>query len=548
MERKNLAILTPGISSWSVPFVLGAVAAARDQGASLLAYYVQRFALQPLPVGHLDGILSLLDRPGHYYSTFPQLRPLIALTVPTVSIMEGAEGVSWVTQDNRGGIQEAVTHLVRHGHRRIAFIKSTAGPEPALRYQGYLVGLRLNGLPLDPQLVATGDDIDGGREAVRSLLSRRIEFTAVVGCTDWLAIGAIEALRYAGKRIPEDVAVVGFDNFDLRARRFDPPLSSVTLPSFKVGYRALELLMAKIRNPQQQVKRQLVPMHLTPRRSCGCSQPAPDAYPADDPHPLRRLAHELFSCGAELSPGKVRTLADDLGEAVERGESLLRVLDRQFLQASGLGMDPLYCHSFPLMLRRRLEPEARRSAGPLPQEQIAREAHLLHCEVSGHYPCFEEKLRIEFHEICGPIARLWIDFEVEERVVELLRRAAEASGMRFFRLLLKTTPPDGWIDLWEWKQGLGGTIRQSRLLDREFENGDPLPAGGERCSGVLYSLHINLRHVGYLVLDMETPYAGMYGHLADALTQVLYHARHIHDGRRPRGDCETNAAAVEQDR
>ena len=136
--------------------------------------------------------------------------------------------------DNIGGAREAVTHLLRLGRTRVATI---TGPQNMIagadRLAGYLAALRDRGVVSDPGLIAEGDFTEaGGYRAMQQFLARRPD--AVFAASDIMAIGALRALREAGLRVPEDVAVVGFDDLP-QAARTEPPLTTVRQPIYRLG-------------------------------------------------------------------------------------------------------------------------------------------------------------------------------------------------------------------------------------------------------------------------------------------------------------------------
>jgi len=198
-----------------------------------------------------------------------------------VVFVGAALGGPAIAIDNAGGIHQAMAHLVQHGHRSIAFI--AGNPEDAHgdseeRLQAYQSAVQEYGLQANPNLVAYGYHIvDGGRLAMRRLLATGIPFTAVLASSDECAIGAMMELKQAGLRIPQDVAIVGFDD-QPEAIVQAPPLTTVHSLTYERGYRALELLLEAIEGRQgwadQIVK---VPTRLTVRQSCGClsGTPAP---------------------------------------------------------------------------------------------------------------------------------------------------------------------------------------------------------------------------------------------------------------------------------
>src|SRR5487761_1216783 len=121
-----------------------------------------------------------------------------------------------VMPDNRSGMAEAVTHLIGHGHQRVAFVGDMKMPDVAERYDAYAETMAAHGLGVTRDLVfhATNCCEDGGQVAGEALMAKGLPCSAVVAATDLNALGIIGALKRAGVEVPSDVAVVGFDDMD----------------------------------------------------------------------------------------------------------------------------------------------------------------------------------------------------------------------------------------------------------------------------------------------------------------------------------------------
>lgn len=176
--------------------------------------------------------------------------------------------VFWVDADNEMGAFQAVTHLLKRGHRRIATIAGdndlVAG---VLRMEGYFRALQEAGIGVNDQLVAFGDFQEkGGYQAARELLKRGLEFSAIFAANDFMAIGAMKALRERGISIPEDVAVMGFDGTFLSGH-VDPPLSTVQLPIKDLGKYCAKIITSIINDGDQRKKGTLLGTRLLIRDS-----------------------------------------------------------------------------------------------------------------------------------------------------------------------------------------------------------------------------------------------------------------------------------------
>lgn len=159
--------------------------------------------------------------------------------------------VPYVGIDNAGAAFDAVNYLIGRGRRNIALLNSdTRYMYARQRQQGYLDALQAAGLtaPEGGVINAAGLSFDDGRRTVRQLLQSGVKPDAIFAVSDTLAIGAMRELREAGLRVPEDVAVMGFDNVPL-STMVQPELSTVAQPMQQLGETAVTLLLQRIRNP-----------------------------------------------------------------------------------------------------------------------------------------------------------------------------------------------------------------------------------------------------------------------------------------------------------
>ncbi|MFT4030237.1 MAG: LacI family DNA-binding transcriptional regulator [Protaetiibacter sp.] len=189
--------------------------------------------------GHVDGVLLISS-----HESDPLLDRLVAGGVPTVScgIPLGHQGrVPAVAVDEAGSAREMVRHLRAKGHRRIAMI---AGPDdtPGGRYR--LDGFRDElGDDFDPALVEKGDySLDSGSVAMSRLLARASDIDAVFAASDLMAAGALATLRKAGIRVPDDLALAGFDDSGLAAT-LQPPLTTMRQPWESISESMVQLLL-----------------------------------------------------------------------------------------------------------------------------------------------------------------------------------------------------------------------------------------------------------------------------------------------------------------
>ncbi|WP_062212789.1 LacI family DNA-binding transcriptional regulator [Demequina oxidasica] len=194
---------------------------------------------QYLGAGHVDGVLLISS-----HESDPLLESLIATGVPTVACgipLGHASDMPTVSVDEIVSARTATRHLVERGNQRIGMITGPADT-PGGRYR--LVGFREElGDNFDPNLVEPGDySMASGAAAMAALLERAPDIDAVFAASDSMAAGAVGVLRKAGKRIPEDVSVIGFDDSGL-ALTVEPPLTTMRQPFEQISSEMVGLLL-----------------------------------------------------------------------------------------------------------------------------------------------------------------------------------------------------------------------------------------------------------------------------------------------------------------
>jgi LacI family transcriptional regulator len=181
--------------------------------------------------------------------------------------------VSFVDIDNRAAARTAVAHLLGHGRRRVATLTGPAHLAHALdRTAGYADALAQAGIPYDPALVADGEFVQsGGYRAMREMLAALAQPPdALFAASDAIAAGALQALREAGLRVPEDVALIGFDGLEPYAATL-PTLSTVVQPVAALGEATVQILLERIEHPDAPPACRWLPTRLLLRGSCGCA-------------------------------------------------------------------------------------------------------------------------------------------------------------------------------------------------------------------------------------------------------------------------------------
>ncbi|MAS36288.1 MAG: ATPase [Anaerolineaceae bacterium] len=265
-----------------------------------------------VPIGpwNTDGLIVVV--PLHSRERAQYIQEHLAAGHPILFVGSGETGPT-IAVNNRDGILEAMQHLVTHGHRRIAFI---AGPvedmrgDSGERLHAYKTGLEIYGLDQDSKLVAYGRHVyDGGYSAMQQIIGFGSEFTAVLASNDESALGAMQALKDAGRRIPQDVAVIGFDN-RLEGSIHKPGLSSIHVPLYNMGYQAVDLLLRAIEGTTVLPEHIQVDTHLVVRESCGCVSGVRSDNSLNDPTYSR-----IISVMASTILNQAHSLTEDEGLA-----------------------------------------------------------------------------------------------------------------------------------------------------------------------------------------------------------------------------------------
>jgi LacI family transcriptional regulator len=265
-------------------FVAGAEREARARGLCVFIGTLdpdgadgERF-LRLLIERRVDGLLLAapqLERAAY-------VAPVVHGRLPAVSIyaVVGDE-VPWVGNDQFHVGELATGHLLAAGRRRVATITGHLARRAARdRLLGWEQAHRTVGRVADPALVEHADWlIDGGRAAAERLLDRAPDVDGVVVQNDMMAIGALEALRERGRRVPDDCAVIGCDDIPVAAHTL-PPLATVHVPFHEVGATAMRHLLEIIDDRSRAARRIVVPVRLVCRATCGCTPTATAARDA----------------------------------------------------------------------------------------------------------------------------------------------------------------------------------------------------------------------------------------------------------------------------
>ncbi|MGK3973465.1 substrate-binding domain-containing protein [Sorangium sp. So ce118] len=257
----------------------------------------------------IDGWIAVID-PTDLERLLDDGRPVV-----TLSTHARDARCPCVVPDNHGGAVAAVRHLIEHGHRRILFAGNMTHEDIRQRFQAYRDALDEHGIPFDPGLVfeLPNNERASGQLAVQRLFELGLSCTAMFMATDQGALGALDALAEAGVRVPEDIALVGFDDVEA-ARYASPPLTTVRQRFDALGRMAAQLLIDLIAGREVPSGGHVGPTTLVVRRSCGCSPAQAAVAPsarglaagqsaAGQPDALARELVALASFSAPVDPG-----------------------------------------------------------------------------------------------------------------------------------------------------------------------------------------------------------------------------------------------------
>ncbi|UCC54765.1 MAG: LacI family DNA-binding transcriptional regulator [Anaerolineaceae bacterium] len=275
-KSRTLGLILPGISGYFFSELLrGIENGVAGYDYNLLIYSTHRGVTSeqdfylPLNEHNTDGLIIFTEGLEK-----DEIARLTARQLPIVLLHQSSPaglGIPCVTFENKNGSRAIVEHLIKvHKRRRIAHLAGSERQEDSYwRELGYRQALEQNDIVFDPALVALGDfEAEAAEEAVDKWLAEDVELDAIFAADDESALGAITALRRAGKRIPQDIAVVGFDDAPF-SRHLTPALTTVRAPIEGAGKAAAEQLIRLIESSQVDLLT-LLPTEPIFRQSCGC--------------------------------------------------------------------------------------------------------------------------------------------------------------------------------------------------------------------------------------------------------------------------------------
>ena len=272
-KANQILVIVPNIAAFSHPdVILGIEEALEEHNIGVIVGSTKgskerEIALaRQLITGTADGLILLN---GHLPTELGELshynRRIVAISRPVAN-----PGIAFIGIDNEKAAIEATQYLLSLGRSRIVHI---GGPEQssifAARAQGYRSAMQQAGLNehSDVQHLLSFD-ITAGRDAMRSILSRRHLPDAILCASDELAFGAIQVAKERGIRVPEQIAFIGFDNHPV-GEAFSPALTTISVPRRRLGFLGAQTLLRLIEEDREIAEPQLLPYELLVRASCG---------------------------------------------------------------------------------------------------------------------------------------------------------------------------------------------------------------------------------------------------------------------------------------
>ncbi len=279
-RTQSLGLAISGLSNPYFTDVIASVeAAATAAGHTLLLAETRDDPDQELRVvralveRRVDGLL-LAPSPGAARLALPYLA---SQDVPAVLVDRFAgEGLDQVSSENEAPTQALVAHLAGRGHTRIGMVVGIPGLSTTVeRVRGYRAGLRAAGLEDDGALIADGGShADRAQAATAALLDLDDPPTALVSGNNHMTIGVLRALKARGLGVPDDIALVAFDDFEW-ADLFAPRLTVIAQPTARLGERAVELLLSRLADPSLPPRTERLEATFVHRDSCGCGDTRP---------------------------------------------------------------------------------------------------------------------------------------------------------------------------------------------------------------------------------------------------------------------------------
>jgi len=468
----------------------------------------------------VKGTMGADDGDATVTALVERLRP-----VPMCMIGSREPGIPCVAIDNSSGVRALTRHLIeQHDCRRIAFITGH-GREAEHRLAGYHAGHRDAGVHPNERLTIRGDfRFSAGQDAVAQLFDADAGgCDAIVAANDWMALGALEALRTRGLRVPEDVAVVGFDDVD-EARFSTPPLTTVRQAPRRLGVEAARLVLDLARGePARDIVLETVPQI---RQSCGCFRGTRrgELAPAE---PAERTvvgpdyigwAEATAARGPAPDPSLPADWAQRMVDAIRRdlagapGDNFLGALDEIVGKAAELGNVSAW-HQPVATLRRQVVGDLSSRSAAL-AESLFERAHIL---VGDHAERTQGRRRLETEEASRALEELGTDVRTSLDRPSIGRAlAAHLPGLHIRSCAVVVHDPgripasdDDAQLIIAWDQERGLVPAASGVPFRAGDLSPPVFRPNRRHTLMVQPLCFQTEALGWCLLEMDPPRAAV---------------------------------------
>lgn len=273
MKKTNIiAVLIPQVeTTFYVKILNGIEDAAQNRGYNIMVCYVgisgnrtQEY-IKMLLERQVDGIIGCSLPPNEKIDTMMAECGIPCVLVSTLSTRYS---IPYIRVDDRNASYAATTYLIKNGHRKIAMLAGSQDDVVAgvLRLEGYRKALEDHCIPFNEHLIHyTRFSYETGLLAAKELLASGEDFTGIVACCDEVAVAAISVAYKAGKKVPDDFSIIGYDNTKT-AEMAIPPLTTVSQPLYSMGQQAFEMLRLKIEQRKQPANT-ILPFEIIERNS-----------------------------------------------------------------------------------------------------------------------------------------------------------------------------------------------------------------------------------------------------------------------------------------
>lgn len=252
-KTKTLGLIIPDITNPFFPELVKAVEDYASQngytvilGNTDFSQQKEEICISTFIAKGIDGVIltSTVDEPSKIHNRLKKYNVPCVLLDRSLKSMEYDAGVFL---DNKHSLFIATEYLIQHDNRKIVLISGPVSLSTSKeRVDGYTQALKQYGIPIDERLLKYGNyTLESGFMAINDLQAEGISFTAILACNDVMAIGAIKALKQSGRKIPDEIEVIGFDNIKI-CNMLEPILTTIEQPIYELGQKATELLLMLI--------------------------------------------------------------------------------------------------------------------------------------------------------------------------------------------------------------------------------------------------------------------------------------------------------------